>query len=339
MEAAQSRTHAVRIASCIAAGLGLFLILYLRLLPALLAGLLVYEVVVSTAPLMGRRLSGDRARVLAVALVGVIVVGLLTLLVLGGISFFRTEIGNPEDLWQNRLMPLVERARQQLPPAIVDRLPESVDALRITAMDWARSHAVTLQLAGKEAARVVVHIIIGLVLGAIVALSRARPTHQVGPFAAELSLRSARLADAFHNIVFAQIKISLFNTLFTAIYLLAVLPLFGVHLPLTKTLIVITFIVGLLPVIGNLLSNTAITIVGLSVSLYVGLGALAFLIVIHKFEYFLNARIVGGQIRARAWELLVAMLLFESAFGLPGVVAAPIFYAYLKAELEAERLI
>jgi len=64
-----------------------------------------------------------------------------------------------------------------------------------------------------------------------------------------------------------------------------------------------------------------------------------FLIVIHKFEYFLNARIVGSQIRARAWELLVAMLLFEAAFGLPGVVAAPIFYAYLKSELEAERLI
>jgi predicted PurR-regulated permease PerM len=339
MDASTPRTRAVRIASYIAAGIGLLLVLVLRLLPALLAGLLVYEMVVSTAPLMGRRLPGDRARVLAVAVIGVVVVGLLTLLILGGISFFRNEIGNPQELWQDRLMPLVERARQQLPAAIVDRLPDSVEALRFTAMDWARSHAVTLQLAGKEAARVLVHILIGLILGAIVALSRTRPTHQVGPFAAELSLRSARLADAFHNIVFAQIKISLVNTAFTAIYLLCILPLCGVHLPLTKTLIIVTFIVGLLPVIGNLLSNTAITIVGLSVSLYVGLGALVFLVVIHKLEYFLNARIVGTQIRARAWELLVAMLLFEAAFGLPGVVAAPIFYAYLKSELEAERLI
>jgi predicted PurR-regulated permease PerM len=339
MDVATPRTRAIRIASYISAGLGLFLVLYLRLLPALLAGLLVYEVVVSVAPLMGRRLSGDRARALAVALIGIVVVGLLTLLILGGISFFRNEIGNPEDLWQNKLMPLVERARQQMPQAVVDRLPESVDALRVTALDWMRTHAITLQLAGKEAARILVHILIGLVLGAIVALSRARPSHQVGPFAAELSLRSARLADAFHNIVFAQIKISLVNTAFTALYLLVILPVFGVHLPLTKTLIVITFLVGLLPVIGNLLSNTAITIVGLSVSLYVGLGALVFLIVIHKLEYFLNARIVGSQIRARAWELLVAMLLCEAAFGLPGVVAAPIFYAYLKSELEAERLI
>jgi predicted PurR-regulated permease PerM len=339
MDASTTRTRAVRIASYIVGGLFLLLVLFLGLLPALLAGLLVYELVVSIAPLMGRRLPGSRARVLAVAVIGIVVVGLLTLLILGGISFFRNEIGNPQELWQDRLMPLVERAREQLPKSIVDRLPDSVEALRFTAMDWARSHAATLQLAGKEAARVLVHILIGLVLGAIVALSRTRPTHQVGPFAAERSLRSARLADAFHNIVFAQIKISVVNTVFTAIYLLVILPLFGVHLPLTKTLIVVTFIVGLLPVIGNLLSNTAITVVGLSVSLSVGLGALVFLIVIHKLEYFLNARIVGTQIRARAWELLVAMLLFEAAFGLPGVVAAPIFYAYLKSELEAERLI
>lgn len=339
MDAVPSRIRVSRIASYVMAGLGLFLILYLRLLPALMAGLLVYEVVVSIAPLMGRRLPGDRARVLAVALIGIIVVGVLTLLILGAISFFRNEIGNPEDLWQNKLMPMVERAREQLPQAVVDRLPDSVDDLRVTALDWARSHAVTLQLAGKEAARVLVHIVIGLILGAFVALSRTRPSHQMGPFAAEMSLRCARLADAFHNIVFAQIKISLVNTLFTAIFLVGVLPMFGVHLPLTKTLIVVTFIVGLLPVIGNLFSNTAITIVGLSVGLYVGLGALAFLILIHKLEYFLNARIVGGQIRARAWELLVAMLVFEAAFGLPGLVAAPIFYAYLKAELEAERLI
>src|SRR3954468_5823931 len=138
MDVATPRTRAIRIASYISAGLGLFLVLYLRLLPALLAGLLVYEGVVSVPPLMGGRLSGDRARALAVALIGIVVVGLLTLLILGGISFFRNEIGNPEDLWQDKLMPLVERAREQMPQAVVARLPESVDALRITALDWAR---------------------------------------------------------------------------------------------------------------------------------------------------------------------------------------------------------
>ncbi|HEX7130431.1 MAG TPA: AI-2E family transporter, partial [Rhodanobacteraceae bacterium] len=144
---------------------------------------------------------------------------------------------------------------------------------------------------------------------------------------------------AFRNIVFAQVKIAAINTFFTAIFLLVALPLMGVHLPLTKTLIAITFVVGLLPVVGNLISNTLIAVVALSVSLWVALAALIFLVLIHKFEYFLNAKIVGGQIRARAWEILLAMLVMEAAFGLPGVVAAPIYYAYLKNELEVAGLI
>jgi predicted PurR-regulated permease PerM len=332
-------SQAIRYASYLLAAAALLVVIDVHLLSALLSGLLVYELVQAMTPLLGRRISGDRARVVVVATLGAIVVGLLILLIFGAISFFRSEIGNPELLWQQQLMPLVEKARQQLPALLVDHLPDSVDDLRVGAIELARKHAGTLQLAGKGAVRVFVHIIIGLVLGAIIALSRTRPAHQVGPLAAALGQRCQRLAEAFHNIVFAQLKISLINTVFTAIFLLGALPLFGIHLPLAKTLVVLTFIVGLLPVVGNLLSNTAVTIVALSISLGVGIAALGFLIVIHKLEYFLNARIVGTQINARAWELLIAMLLMEAAFGLPGVIAAPIYYAYLKSELEAERLI
>ena len=70
------------------------------------------------------------------------------------------------------------------------------------------------------------------------------------------------LASAFRNIVFAQFKISLINTVLSAAFLFGVLPLFGIHLPLAKTLVVVTFVCGLIPVIGNLLSNTLIFIVG-----------------------------------------------------------------------------
>lgn len=329
----------LRLISYALAGMALLLVMGLHLLPALLGGLLVFELVQSMTPLLGRRISGDRARVVVVALLGALVVGLLLLLILGAISFFRAELGNPELLWQQQLMPLVQKARQQLPAVLVDHLPDSVDDLRVGVTELARKHAGTLQLAGKGVARVFVHILIGLVLGAIIALSRTRPAHQVGPLAATLSLRCRRLAEAFHNIVFAQVKISLVNTVFTGIFLLVALPLLGIHVPFAKTLVVVTFIVGLLPVVGNLISNTAVAIAALSISLGVGVAALAFLILIHKLEYFLNARIVGTQIRARAWELLVAMLVMEAAFGLPGVIAAPIYYAYLKSELEAAKLL
>src|SRR5487761_2332582 len=200
---------AIRYASYLLAAAALLEIIGVHLLSALLSGLLVYELVQAMTPLLGRRISGERARMVVVAVLGAIVVGLLILLILGAISFFRSEIGNPELLWQQQLMPLVEKARQQLPAVLGDHLPDSVDDLRVGAAELARKHAATLQLAGKEAVRLFVHILIGLVLGAIIALSHTRPAHQVGPLAAALGLRCRRLALAFHNIVFAQLKISL----------------------------------------------------------------------------------------------------------------------------------
>src|SRR5260370_6321117 len=102
---------------------------------------------------------------------------------------------------------------------------------------------------------------------------------------------------------------------------------------MSKTLVMITFIVGLLPVIGNLISNAIIVAISLSVSFGTAVASLVFLIVIHKLEYFLNARIIGGQIEARASGFLLAMLAIEAAFGVPGVIAAPIFYAYIQLVL------
>ncbi|GAB2572464.1 AI-2E family transporter [Dyella jejuensis] len=339
MPAPLASARGIRIASYVLAGSALVLVLLLHLLPALFAGLLVYELVHAMTPLLGRRISGERARLVVVTVLGVVVVGLLTLLVIVLIGFFRNEVGNPGMLWQQQLMPLVERARQQLPAALTSWLPDSVDELRVMALDLTRKHAMGLQNAGKETARVLVRIIVGLVLGALVALNRERPSHQIGPLAAALGERCQHLAEAFHHIVFAQIKISLINTAATGVFLLGVLPVMDVHVPLAKTLVVVTFLAGLLPVIGNLISNTAVTIAGLSVSMWVAAVSLAFLIVIHKLEYFLNARIVGTQIRARAWELLVAMLAMEAAFGVAGLIAAPIYYAYLKSELETEGMV
>jgi predicted PurR-regulated permease PerM len=80
-------------------------------------------------------------------------------------------------------------------------------------------------------------------------------------------------------------------------------------------------------------------LVGVSVSLSVGIAALVFLVLIHKLEYFLNARIVGARIQASSWEILLAMLVLEAAFGVPGLVAAPIYYAYLKSELARRQLV
>jgi len=93
------------------------------------------------------------------------------------------------------------------------------------------------------------------------------------------------------------------------------------------------------PLVGNLVSNTIIVILSLSVSLSVAIASLVFLVVIHKLEYFLNAHMIGTQVHAHAWELLLAMLVMEAAFGISGLIAAPIYYACLKGELVRRKLV
>lgn len=328
-----SHNYSAMIASWMLAAVALAAVILLQLLPALLAGLLVYELVDTLTPMLPKRLPGARARWLAVALLGILVVGMLTWLIFAAVSYFRGEASNPGML-MDKVMLVIDRARAQMPPFIVDRLPDSIEDFRIALIDWIRTHVAELQLAGKEALRIFISILIGMILGALVALDHARQQRSWRPLSSALIERCTRFATAFRNVVFAQIKISLLNTTLTAIFLLGALPLLDIHLPFSKTLVALTFVVGLLPVVGNLISNTLIVAVSLSVSLWVATAALAFLVLIHKLEYFLSARIVGAQIRAKAWELLLAMLVMEAAFGPAGIVAAPIYYAYLKNELE-----
>jgi predicted PurR-regulated permease PerM len=338
IHAAPQRPDRAELASWLIAAVVLLATLRLHLLGALLAGLIVFELVHVLAPMMQRRLSDERAKLVAVWLLTALVVGLVTALILAAAAFLRSEAGSLPVLMK-KMAEIVEGIRAGLPHAWVENLPGNPDQIRAAVAEWLRTHAGQLQTAGEKAGRAMAHVLIGLVVGALVALREARPMHAFRPLSRALAERAVRFGDAFRNVVFAQVRISALNTLFTALYLMVVLPLFGVHLPLAKTLIAVTFVAGLLPVVGNLISNTAIVVVSLSHSVGVAAASLAYLVIIHKLEYFLNARIVGTQIRAHAWELLIAMLVMEAAFGLAGLIAAPIYYAYLKSELAARGLV
>jgi predicted PurR-regulated permease PerM len=211
--------------------------------------------------------------------------------------------------------------------------------MRSAAVGWLRTHAANVESMGRTFGRVLVQLAIGMVIGALVSLHGVRPDSASGPLAVALAERVRRLADAFRRVVFAQVRIAAINALLTGVYLVVALPLAGIELPYAKTLVIVTFVCGLIPIVGNLISNTVIVLVSLSRSAALALASLAFLIAVHKLEYFLNAKIVGTQIRSRPWELLIAMLALEAAFGAAGVVAAPIYYAYLKDELADRGLI
>ena len=96
--------------------------------------------------------------------------------------------------------------------------------------------------------------------------------------------------------------------------------------------IILTFLCGLLPVIGNLMSNTLIVGVALTISPRLAVWALVFLVVIHKFEYFLNSKIIGARIRYPMWLTLLALILGERLLGIAGIILAPVILNFIKVE-------
>jgi predicted PurR-regulated permease PerM len=328
-----------RIAAWLLMAAGLILSLVLHLLPALLAGLLVVQLVNLLAPrfVIGR-LDHAWSRILVVSLITLVVLSVLGGLTAGVILYLRTEGGLTGLL--TKMAEVIENSRELLPVWAAEYLPKGDESvIRTSLVEWLRTHALDLRKLGGNAGRVLALILVGFIIGSFVALRKASAQHSLAPLALALYERANRLGDAFRRVVFAQVRISALNAFLTWIYLAVILPALGIQLPFVKTMIVVTFVVGLLPVLGNLISNSVIVIISLSHSLHAAAGSLAFLVVIHKLEYFVNARIIGEQIKARAWELLVAMLLMEAAFGIPGVIAAPVFYAYAKKELSDQGLI
>src|SRR5436190_6556876 len=129
----------------------------------------------------------------------------------------------------------------------------------------------------------------------------------------EISARFREFYQSFATVIGAQMTISCVNTVLTTIFVSVV------QLPYAPVVIGLTFLCGLVPIVGNVVSNTVIVFLGFMVSPQVAVGALIFLIVIHKLEYFLNSKIIGARIRNPIWLTLFGLIVGEKIMGVPGM--------------------
>ena len=313
------------------------LMLILHMAPTLLIGMLIYLLTKRLGDKLSLSMPEKLARILAAALITTVLIGAFV----SAVMFLSNTLSNEQNLagLAAKLGESVNDIKNDLPPTLLSYLPESMLSLNGSVSDLIKEHTRELGVAGKESLHTFAHILIAVVVALMLSMSSFAALAKSQPFAKAMRERIQLLGKAFENIVFAQIKISAINTLLTGIFLLIVLPYFGVNLPYNKTLVIVTFFAGLLPVIGNLISNTIITVISIGVSLKVAIAALVFLVGIHKLEYFINAKIIGIKINAAAWELLLALLVMESLFGITGLLIAPILYAYIKSELLLAKLI
>jgi predicted PurR-regulated permease PerM len=276
------------------------------------------------------------ARVAAAALVMLAPIALLAL----AFSEARDFVLNASEQYRE-LLDYIARTvlelRLKLPPEMAVYLPEGAAEVQRIVAGYLRAQAGALALTGRAWLGGLLFAYVGLIVGALAAFAPAPASRR--PLAEQLYRRITLFGETFGQIVAAQFWIAAFNTFLTAVFLLFLLPLWKLSLPYTPALITLTFVAGLVPIVGNLLCNAVITLVGLSVSPVTALACLVFLILIHKAEYVINAKVVGSRTQMAVWELLAVMFAAEAVFGPAGLVAAPLFYAYLKKELQAAQLV
>ncbi len=232
-------------------------------------------------------------------------------------------------------------------PEIVDRVLPALEivvrdhGLPITMEQLHEPRAYLLAIVMKNTAKVTsmggmltkgfFQIIIAIVAAVLFFMTpRACAPPRPGMFDAlclEFGERVRRFMDGFELVIGAQVLISAINACLTAVFLVAI------GMPYFPFLVLAAFVLGLLPIIGNIFSNVIIVGVALTVSLYHAVFALAYLVVIHTFEHFLNSHIIGGRIQAPMWLTLLGIMVGEALLGIPGIVLAPVMIHYVRGEL------
>lgn len=325
----------------------IFFIIFMQthLMSGVISGLLTYTLTQKLENFLVRKMHrwGNKAKLFSVLLLSLLIMVLL----IGSFGYLISwviSVAKDPQQTLTHIQNLFNSITNSLPKELSNYLPDNLIELRANALNFIKEHVLYLQSVIKQLFHSLLIIIIGMIIGLIAGYQQNKRNITETSSTSTIYMQALkdgldRLILVFQYVAFSQVIIALFNTIMTAIFLLVVLPLFGIHLPFSKSLILATFILGLIPVIGNLIVNTIMCLVAFTISFWIAVIVLAYLIVIHKIEYILNAKIVGTRIHAGICELLIAMVLSETLFGVIGLVFAPIFYAFLKLSLKQLKLI
>jgi predicted PurR-regulated permease PerM len=232
-------------------------------------------------------------------------------------------------------------AAESIPPLIAYaqnhgiELPFSdLDSLKAATVDVIKDEFLFVGNFARVATKQLAFVLIGIVVAVSLFLnprvekysSRPKGPNLFNAVTDEIKIRFRLFYESFETVMGAQILISTINTLLTAIFV------FAVSLKYKTVVIGLTFLCGLLPIVGNLISNSVIVGIAFTISPRVAIAALVFLIALHKLEYFLNSKIIGDRIKNPVWLTLLALIIGERFMGIPGMILAPVVLNYIKVE-------
>jgi predicted PurR-regulated permease PerM len=298
--------------------------IYYSLGPAVLAGFFAYAVMDAAKRKLFPRAGRGAGQTMSVLVLVFLIVGVASL----ATYLVRESLSTVPDLLVAALPRLAELAEKYG----FDLPFETAEEMRQLALDSLSDNAGKLTHASGLLTKRFFHLLAGVLVAVFAFLAGDKEPSGRDAFDSirgEFYDRMRLFNASFERVVGAQVVISAINTALTALFLIFA------GIPHYEFLIPSTFVLGLLPLVGNILSNTAITSAALAISPQHAAFALVFLVVIHKVEYILNGRIVGASLRMPMWQTMLGILVGEVVLGVPGIVLAPALMHYARTELQA----
>ncbi len=188
------------------------------------------------------------------------------------------------------------------------------------------------------------HILAYATVGLILAVVYLLEEEEIQAFKASMSPDSltgtiVRWVGHVADSVLVTVQLQLVVAACNAVLTLPVLLLLGVHH--IGSLMVLIFVSGLVPVIGNVVSGAVLSVLAFHAKGWVGVAIfVALTVVLHKIEaYYLNPRLTARHVHLPGFVLIVSLIAWEHLLGFVGLfVSFPVLFvaSRIHAELKEE---
>lgn len=195
----------------------------------------------------------------------------------------------------------------------------TLQEIQVLAIDFIKENTGFLVVTGS----LLIKVFLGVILGIIIHFSPLKQSDQNvwGSVLNTILSQSQIFFESFKNIMAIQVLISLMNTAIIA-FMSTVFTwlIFGEFLPYWYVLILLTAVLSLVPVVGNMLINIILVLSTIQMSPFYVLVGLGLFAIIHKLELL----VIGKQMDSKVgipfivilFSMVIGKLLFNSMSGM-----------------------
>lgn len=224
------------------------------------------------------------------------------------------------------------------------KIPITVDSTFITKslLTYIKNNISIIASLGANFLQILIGIILAVSFFAHV--NAAIPNNNWGKFIDSTKFYLMNIFNSFKTVMQIQILVAILNTLSLTILSFIIAPIFIGHvMPYWYVLLPLSFILSLVPVLGNVVINIIIFIVAINISLIFTIISIIYFFVTNKLELVIIGKILGHRTNVPflfiALSMFLGELIFSSLLGILFGIVSLLTIKSIMESFESERSI